>query len=64
IHTSTVRQRIVGSMVQLCKELEILVVAEGVETLDERNSVMGLGCDILQGYFFARPGPPFPELKR
>lgn len=64
IHTSTVRQRIVGSMVSLCKELEIAVVAEGVETLDERDCIIDLGCDILQGYFFARPGPPFPELKR
>jgi EAL domain-containing protein (putative c-di-GMP-specific phosphodiesterase class I) len=64
IHNSTVRQRIVGSMVSLCKELEIQVVAEGVETQDERDVVCKLGCDILQGYFFARPGPPFPELKR
>ncbi|MGH7330095.1 MAG: EAL domain-containing protein, partial [Polyangiaceae bacterium] len=64
IHKSTVRQRIVGSMVSLCKELKILVVAEGVETMDERDSILSLGCDILQGYFFARPGPPFPELKR
>ena len=64
VHNSTVRQRVVGSMVTLCKELGILVVAEGVETLDERDAILGLGCDILQGYFFARPGPPFPELKR
>jgi EAL domain-containing protein (putative c-di-GMP-specific phosphodiesterase class I) len=64
IHNSTVRQRIVGSMVSLCKELDIQVVAEGVETQDERDVVGKLGCDILQGYFFARPGPPFPELKR
>ena len=64
IHNSTVRQRVVGSMVTLCKELEIQVVAEGVETLDERDAILALGCDILQGYFFARPGPPFPELKR
>jgi len=64
IHNSTVRQRIVGSMVTLCKELEIQVVAEGVETQDERDTVCKLGCDILQGYYFARPGPPFPELKR
>ena len=52
------------SMVSLCKELEIQVVAEGVETKDERDQVVSLGCDILQGYFYARPGPPFPELKR
>jgi EAL domain-containing protein (putative c-di-GMP-specific phosphodiesterase class I) len=64
IHNSTVRQRIVGSMVTLCKELDIQVVAEGVETQDERDVVRDLGCDIMQGYFYARPGPPFPELKR
>jgi EAL domain-containing protein (putative c-di-GMP-specific phosphodiesterase class I) len=38
------------------------VIAEGVETVEERDCVCNLGCDLLQGYLFARPGPPFPSV--
>jgi EAL domain-containing protein (putative c-di-GMP-specific phosphodiesterase class I) len=40
------------------------VVAEGVETSEQLESLRSLGCDIGQGYFFARPLPPneFEEL--
>ncbi len=46
-------------MKRLCDELGILVVAEGVETVAERNELAELGCDLLQGYLFARPGRGF-----
>lgn len=49
------RQSIVRSMKQLSDELGILVVAEGVETVGERDALAELGCDLLQGYLFARP---------
>jgi EAL domain-containing protein (putative c-di-GMP-specific phosphodiesterase class I)/ActR/RegA family two-component response regulator len=49
------KQSIVRAMVQLCAELGILVVAEGVETAGERDKLVELGCDLLQGYFFAVP---------
>ena len=48
-------------MTQLCKVMGMRVVAEGVETIEERESVRELGCDLLQGYLLARPGKPFPE---
>jgi len=38
------------------------VVGEGVETADEVKVVTDLGCHLLQGYFFAKPQPPFCEL--
>ena len=38
------------------------VVAEGIETVAERDTLLTLGCDLLQGYLFARPGPPFPRV--
>jgi EAL domain-containing protein (putative c-di-GMP-specific phosphodiesterase class I) len=60
VDESAVRQQLVGSMAALCKEMKITVVAEGIETDGERASVQMLGCDLLQGYFFAKPGPPFP----
>jgi EAL domain-containing protein (putative c-di-GMP-specific phosphodiesterase class I) len=49
------RQSIVRSMKGLCDELDIAVIAEGVETGAERDTLAQLGCDLLQGFFFARP---------
>jgi len=49
------RQSIVRSMKQLCDELGIMVIAEGVETPAERGMLAELGCDLLQGYLFAKP---------
>jgi EAL domain-containing protein (putative c-di-GMP-specific phosphodiesterase class I) len=54
------KQLLVKSMAQLCRDLQILVVSEGVETAVERDMLATLGCDLMQGYLFARPGPPFP----
>jgi EAL domain-containing protein (putative c-di-GMP-specific phosphodiesterase class I) len=62
VHKSEIRQRLVGSLTATCAELGILVVAEGIECAEDRDSVRALGCNLLQGYFFARPGPAFPEI--
>jgi EAL domain-containing protein (putative c-di-GMP-specific phosphodiesterase class I) len=50
-----VKQRIIGSMAALCKEFGIMVVAEGIETAPERDTVIALGCDLIQGFLVARP---------
>ena len=60
IDQSPVKQKLVASMTALCKDLGFLVVAEGIETPAERDCVVALGCDLLQGFLFARPGRPFP----
>ena len=57
IHQDGVRQKLVRSMTSLCHEMGMLVVAEGVETRDELDCVVTLGCDLLQGYYFGRPAP-------
>ena len=54
------RQSIIRSMRTLCQDLGVLVVAEGVETPAERDMLAELGCDLLQGYLFARPERGFP----
>lgn len=59
IDTDSRRQSIVRSMKGLCDELGMLVIAEGVETVGERDVLVDLGCDLLQGYLFARPGRGF-----
>lgn len=60
IDIEPVKQKLVSSMTVLCRELGVLVVAEGVETPAERNVLVDLGCDLLQGFLFARPSllPP------
>jgi EAL domain-containing protein (putative c-di-GMP-specific phosphodiesterase class I) len=62
LDTSPTRQRIVGSMTSMCKDLSIEVVAEGVETAAERDTLTRLGCDLLQGFLFARPSPTLPPV--
>jgi EAL domain-containing protein (putative c-di-GMP-specific phosphodiesterase class I) len=61
IHKIPVKRKLVGSMIGLCRDLGIVVVAEGVETVEERDVLVELQCDLLQGFLFARPGKPFPE---
>src|SRR5262249_10274375 len=61
IHVNATKQKLVKSMAELCKDMGIMVVGEGVETAEVRDALVALGCDLLQGYFFARPGTPFPE---
>ena len=63
VHQSAIRQRLIASMTSLCREMGMLVVAEGVEVAEERDTVSGCGCDLLQGYLFAKPGPPFPGVQ-
>ncbi len=57
-----VKQKLVGSLTALCRELGMRVVAEGVETAAERDQVVALGADLLQGYLFAKPAPPYPTV--
>jgi EAL domain-containing protein (putative c-di-GMP-specific phosphodiesterase class I) len=63
IHRSPTKQKLVRSMSDLCRDMGMMVVGEGVETPEERDALVALGCDLLQGYFFAKPGKPFPEVE-
>lgn len=49
------QRRLVGSIIDIGHSLNIEVVAEGVETLAHAHILRDLGCDILQGYAFAKP---------
>ena len=48
---------IVSAIVELAHQLKMSVVAEGIETADQRSLLESLGCDLCQGYYFARPMP-------
>jgi diguanylate cyclase (GGDEF)-like protein len=45
------------SLVTLGDALDLKVVAEGVETADQAKLIHLLGCELLQGFYFAKPMP-------
>jgi EAL domain-containing protein (putative c-di-GMP-specific phosphodiesterase class I) len=48
-------EAIVAAIVQLSKALDLVVLAEGVETPIQLQRVAELGCDLYQGYLMSRP---------
>jgi EAL domain-containing protein (putative c-di-GMP-specific phosphodiesterase class I) len=60
IHVDEVKQKLVGSMITICREMSLSVICEGIEVAAERDTLAALGADLLQGYLFARPDKPFP----
>ena len=55
--TSPIHERIVDSMINLGHQLNLMVVAEGVEDAQTYERLKLLGCDVIQGYFIGRPVP-------
>lgn len=49
------RTAIPRAIIQLASELNLTVVAEGVETENQKNFLQENGCDVIQGYLFSRP---------
>lgn len=64
VERDATKQQMVKALTSLCGELYTEVIAEGVETESERNTLVDLGCDLLQGYFFARPARSFERPER
>ncbi len=60
IDSNRTKEALVRSLVSVCRDLGMRVVAEGVETPAERDLLASIGCDFLQGYLLAKPGRPFP----
>ena len=50
-------QKIISSIVELGKELNIKVIAEYVETTEQRDLLQALGCHWYQGYLYSKPIP-------
>jgi EAL domain-containing protein (putative c-di-GMP-specific phosphodiesterase class I) len=55
VHTSPAKQAIIRGLVALCEELSILVLAEGVETVEESRQLLKKGITLQQGYLFSKP---------
>lgn len=59
VHLHPIKQRLVRAMVAVARESAVEVIAEGVECDSERAALSDLGCELVQGYFIARPEPRF-----
>jgi len=55
------KQRLIRSITDLCRDQGTMVIGEGVETEAEAEVLVDLGCDLLQGYLIAKPAPPFVD---
>jgi EAL domain-containing protein (putative c-di-GMP-specific phosphodiesterase class I) len=62
IDQSPMKQKLLGSIVGLCRDLGIEIIAEGVETPAERDALVRVGGDLCQGYLFARPEKPWASI--
>jgi EAL domain-containing protein (putative c-di-GMP-specific phosphodiesterase class I) len=60
IDQAPTKRRMVQALATLCTELGTPLVAEGVETKSELATLIALGADWLQGFYFARPDYPLP----
>lgn len=63
VHLNPTQQKVIRSMTDLCRDLGMKVVAEGVETVEERDVLIESGCELLQGFLFAKPGRAFPKVE-
>jgi EAL domain-containing protein (putative c-di-GMP-specific phosphodiesterase class I) len=59
---NTRQQKLVSGIVRLCVDMDALVVAEGIETEEEFCTLREIGVHFGQGYLFARPAYPMPQI--
>lgn len=57
VTTATASHSIVSAIIDLAGSLNLTTIAEGVETLGQLETLRDLGCDIIQGFYLARPAP-------
>ncbi|PKR77282.1 hypothetical protein CEY16_11125 [Halalkalibacillus sediminis] len=55
VNENTVDQRICETIIRLAIDLELNVVAEGIETEEHLNIIQSFGCRIFQGYYYSKP---------
>jgi diguanylate cyclase (GGDEF)-like protein len=64
IRSSSSTARLIRHLAEFANGEGIQMVAEGIETEEELEVVEQLGCPLMQGYYFARPGLPFVEVRK
>mgnify|MGYP002410701572 CR=1 FL=1 len=57
VTTNHQSQEIIRSIISLCEQVDIDVVAEGVETLQQMEKLEEMGCHLFQGFLFSKALP-------
>jgi diguanylate cyclase (GGDEF)-like protein/PAS domain S-box-containing protein len=51
------RRLLIGAILKLARDLDLEAVAEGVESCEQRQMLLDMGCSLAQGYLFSHPAP-------
>ncbi|MGN6104603.1 MAG: EAL domain-containing protein [Kofleriaceae bacterium] len=62
IARSTVKREMLRSLRHIAETIDAVMIAEGIEHVEDVIALRDLGLRYGQGYYMARPGPPFPTL--
>jgi EAL domain-containing protein (putative c-di-GMP-specific phosphodiesterase class I)/CheY-like chemotaxis protein len=62
VELEPVKRELIRHIAAMCADMGILVVAEGVESCAERDVLAEIGCELMQGFLFARPADPPPPV--
>jgi len=60
LERSLVKQKLIGTLRDFCRQADIALVAEGIETQAQLDALVALGITYGQGFLFAHPGSPYP----
>jgi EAL domain-containing protein (putative c-di-GMP-specific phosphodiesterase class I)/CheY-like chemotaxis protein len=63
VSTSPIKREMLSSLQRIAEAIDAVVVAEGIENEEDLEVLRELGVRYGQGYYLARPGPPFPALR-
>ncbi len=57
VNENDTSRRITGAIVAMGKALKMVVLAEGVENVEQTKLLTEIGCDLAQGYYYSKPRP-------
>lgn len=64
IDVDKVRQDVLATWFSFSQKIGSQLIAEGIETKEEYNFLAAMGLCLGQGYLFAKPGKPYPEINK